>query len=145
MILPLWGQTCTVEYRGEQVIGHAHTAYIDHHGRYRIPVHSGRWGYAIDFKASDLRLHAVVYADGEVYNAEEAFLNKYSSAQQRAMLEAESSVAPAKPTPPPSRVTPESQRPNPVPMPNPARGAPAPIIAPAVAAMVKRMRRGTRA
>lgn len=89
MILPLWGQGCVVTFHGEQCLGTCQGAYVSQAGKYEgeyvVNVHSGRWGYALEFPARAVRLLVVTYADGEIYNAEEAFLNKYSSTEIFAM------------------------------------------------------------
>lgn len=89
MILPLWGQGCVVTYRGERVMGVCHSAKVDHNGCYRIDVYSARWGYDLAFRAADIKLLRIKFADGSGYDAKSAFEQKYTKAEIDKMLSAE--------------------------------------------------------
>lgn len=111
MILPIIGQECVVTYRDALHLAKVTRAYVNHLGQWRISVH-GAWGYAIDFKASAVKLVPLQYGISSVHDeqaAVEAFHRRYDSAAQMAMLDAEKSAPPAKPVPPPPPPPPARQ------------------------------------
>ena len=78
MILPLMQQGCVItDEKGVQHIGTVESAGFNYEGKYLIGAYSRSWGYKREFATEHIRLLSVVFDDGEVYNAEHAYKDKY--------------------------------------------------------------------